>query len=400
LPERAKKSLFFPLGTLFAFLIFGRSDGTASANREECAMSALPLRVDLSEFASRGSFVPSRVADPANPATVAAALRRYLGGEEIVYRESPQPICWGWETHVYRFQLERTPDLPMSLTGPLILRIYTSPEGVPRARHEFAVQQRLQQFGFPAPSPVHLETNCALFGGPFLLMEQVSGDTLFHAALTHPWRLWSLPVRVAYLHARLHELPAEGFAESGAGFLRRRLQELRTLIARYGLHGLQTGLDWLSLHRPPPWRPASLLHLDWHPLNLIHGEDGRIWVVDWCEADVGDPHADLATACVLARCAPAPSRRWWEKVLVPLSRNWICGRYGRAYRQLRGLDKQRLRYYQAWAVLRRLASYGRWRTAGPASTGSKADVLRYLQRGHLDRLCAAFQDWTGVAVSL
>jgi hypothetical protein len=62
---------------------------------------------------------------------------------------------------------------------------------------------------------------------------------------------------------------------------------------------LRPGLDWLSLHRPPPSRPASLLHLDWHPLNLIRGEGGGLTVLDWTEADVGDPHADLGTALMM-----------------------------------------------------------------------------------------------------
>jgi aminoglycoside phosphotransferase (APT) family kinase protein len=363
-------------------------------------MSALSLRAGKPALISPPTTPPPAPTDPDNAVAVAAALRRYLGEEGIAYREKPQPICWGWETYVYRLQFEQTPSLPAALTGPLILRIYTSREGVQRAGHEFTVQQRLQHLGFPAPRPLRLETDCSLFGGPFLLMERIAGDTLFHAALAHPWKLWSFPTQAAELAARLHQLPTEGFPAFGKGFLQRRLEELRELIARYALDGLQAGLDWLVLHRPTPWRQASLLHLDWHPLNLIHGEDGRVWVVDWCEADVGDPHADLATACVLARCTPAPTRSRWDKMLVPLSRAWVCARYRRAYRKLRGLDEQRLLYFQAWAALRRLANYGRWMRAGPASTGSKPAVLRYLQANHLQGLCAAFRKWTGVRVSL
>lgn len=363
-------------------------------------MSAITPRVGAPLFARRTPFPAVSSAELENPAAVAAALQDYFGGEQIAYQERPQPISWGWETHVYRLQFEPSNRLPNTLSGPLILRIYASAEGISRARHEFAVLQRLQQFDFPAPKPLHLETDCHVFGGPFLLLERIPGDTLFHSALRHPWKLMSLTAQVAALHARLHELPAEGFADAKGSFLSRRLEEMHELIGRYDLHGLRVGLDWLTGNRPAPLRPARLLHLDWHPLNLICGANGRLAVVDWCESDVGDPHADLATTCVLARCAPAPAQRWWEKALVPLTRKWAQSRYLNAYRKLSSVDEQRLDYFRAWAVLRRLAIYGRWKKAGPASTGSKQAVLRYLQRDHLEALYAGFREWTGITLAL
>ena len=361
-------------------------------------MSVVPLSANPIAWSLPPSAAPSRLVDPNCPDEVAAALQRFLGIADLSYLERPQSICWGWETYSYRLQFAATPDLSAPLAGPLILRIYTSPNGVPRARHEFAVQRRLRQRGFPVPKPLLIHTDCDLFGGPFLLMERIPGETLFHAALAHPWELLSLPARMAELHLELHCLPAKDLAKSAEDFLDRHLDEIGDLIAVYELRGLQPGLDWLLQCRPPPGSEAAIVHLDWHPLNLIRDNDDRLWALDWSESDVGDPHADVAMTLVLLRFAPVEYRNWWETIAVPLGRDWIVRRYWYTYCGQRPVDKRRLNYYLAWAVLRRLAFYGRWLVGGPASTGSKAAVLRYLQRSHLDALCGAFHGWTGVSI--
>src|SRR5205823_2101339 len=116
------------------------------------------------------------------------------------------------------------------------------------------------------------------------------------------------------LHARLHALTPDGLPEPPGSFLSRRLGEIDNLIRTYGLRGLLPGLDWLVRQRPgePGWR--HVLHLDWHPLNLMRAGDGTLTALDWNEADVGDRHADVATALLLVRCAPAPLTRRWQRL--------------------------------------------------------------------------------------
>jgi aminoglycoside phosphotransferase (APT) family kinase protein len=337
--------------------------------------------------------------DPGSPSAVAHALSRHLDCS-AGYRQAPEPICWGWETYTYRLCFNPVPELPAGLTGPMVLRIYASAQGTPRARHEFAVQKQLWRLGFPVPRPVHLECDNSLFGGPFFLMECIPGSTIFHALVCRPWQLWTGPGHMAELHARLHSLPIDGLGLSPGSFLSRRLDEIETLIARHDLYGLRAGLDWLADRRPSPARIGSLLHLDWHPLNLIRRPDGSLAALDWSEADVGDPHADVAMACLLLDCAPVACSSWWQTLSVPVGRPVIAWRYLSAYRRLMPLDEQRLSYFRAWAILRRLANYGRWLRAGPASTGSKPTVLQHLHEAHLDDLTRCFRRLTSVAVSL
>src|SRR5262249_855076 len=151
------------------------------------------LRPVVGHPAPPGSRARPGNADPSCPPAVAAKLLTSLQTGGLRYREAPTPIPGGWEAYTYRLQFEPAPNLPHSLSGPLILRIYASPQGLPRARHEFAVQSRLWGLGFPVPRPRHLEASCDVFGGPFLLMERLAGETLFHHLLKRPWHIWDAP---------------------------------------------------------------------------------------------------------------------------------------------------------------------------------------------------------------
>ena len=46
-------------------------------------------------------------------------------------------------------------------------------------------------------------------------------------------------------------------------------------------------------------------------------------VLDWSEADLGDPHADVATSLMLMRCCSAKEPNAWERLTLPLAR-WLA----------------------------------------------------------------------------
>src|SRR5438552_953485 len=126
--------------------------------------------------ARRPSVAAEPLLDAADPKQVAAGILGFLRarhpGLALRFLEPPTHVPNGWETHTYRFQLASDHGLPPEWSGPLVLRIYASREGVPRARHEFAVQQFLHARSFRVPRPVLLEQSCNLFGGPFLVLER------------------------------------------------------------------------------------------------------------------------------------------------------------------------------------------------------------------------------------
>jgi aminoglycoside phosphotransferase (APT) family kinase protein len=237
-----------------------------------------------------------------------------------------------------------------------------------------------------------------VFGAPFFFMERLPGKSLLEVLERQPWRVWDLPARMAELHARLHHLSPDGFPGSHEDLHTRSLNEIAARIEAYRLEGLRAGLDWLHANRPEGMPSARMLHLDWHPLNLIRDDSG-LAVIDWSDADIGDPHMDVATTLLALRCLPPPDVPAWERPFVPWYREMVARRYLRAYQRSAPLDVARLCYFSAWAALRRLARYGRSFCLG-ARSGWKRSALRQLDGKHCATLCSYFARYSGVRVTL
>jgi aminoglycoside phosphotransferase (APT) family kinase protein len=340
----------------------------------------------------------ARFSDPA--ACLLQYLRRKCQNPYLQYSESPHSVDNGWETHTYLFTLEANAFLPRGLKKPLVLRIYASPEGAPRASHETAVQNYLKGLGYPVPRILLLEEDCSLFGAPFLIIERALGETIVQYLTFHPLRIWPIAYQMAKVHSQLHMLPTKGFPTRRSSFLSSRLHEIMDLIREFALSGLMPGFEWLKanwLHEP---EKLSIIHLDFHPFNLIRNNDGNLSVIDWPEADIGDFHADLGTTAVLFDCCPVEQSSLLDEMILPIGRTLLQMAYWYEYQRRMPVDERKLTYYKALAALRRLAGYGRWLRASPLATGCKPSSIRYLCPHHLKVLQGYFRKNTGVSVQL
>jgi aminoglycoside phosphotransferase (APT) family kinase protein len=338
------------------------------------------------------------------PTAVASKLLGYLGDRlgrsDLRFAEEPEQVNDGWETFLYRFRLQADGGIPEPFTRPLVLRLYSNSKGLPRLRHEFAAQQHMGRVGYPVANPLLLEEKESPLGGPFMIMERAPGQTFLDYMLRHPWRIIDGPTLMAELHARVHRLPADGFPTRPGPFLTHHFQEMRAIIEDYQLPGLKPGLDWLYRHRPAPPRRPSIVHLDYHPLNLIYDRDHFTAVLDWTESDVGDAHADIAATIVLFKAVPVQISRFMHRLAALPGRGMLRRRYVRAYRRLLPLDRGLLSYYTAWASFRRLCAWGRWLCAGPQSTGGKPSSMRHLSPNRVNFLRRYFERWSGVSIEL
>jgi aminoglycoside phosphotransferase (APT) family kinase protein len=93
------------------------------------------------------------------------------------------------------------------------------------------------------------------------------------------------------MHARIHAVPLSDLVRE----LPRWTPKPEDLDLR-----LSTQLDYNATGSP------SVLHLDYHPLNVL--TDGReiTCVLDWANVAIGDRRADLARTITLLRLAPLP----------------------------------------------------------------------------------------------
>jgi aminoglycoside phosphotransferase (APT) family kinase protein len=124
---------------------------------------------------------------------------------------------------------------------------------------EALVMRHLTGHGFPAPEVFDA-------AGADLVMQRLAGHTMLTDLERHPWRLGRHAELWAELHRRLAEVPVGELVERG-------------VPARFG-------------------PPESILHLDFHPDNIMLTPDGPV-VFDWTNATIGPAAADVAQSWIV-----------------------------------------------------------------------------------------------------
>jgi aminoglycoside phosphotransferase (APT) family kinase protein len=107
-------------------------------------------------------------------------------------------------------------------------------------------------------------------------MSWCAGQPLLHKLSAEPWRVWALGTAMGRLHARIHHASVD--------------RELTRALPTIELGGGR----------------RSVVHMDFHPLNVMTDGRGITGVLDWANVALGDPRVDLARTVTLLRLAPAP----------------------------------------------------------------------------------------------
>jgi aminoglycoside phosphotransferase (APT) family kinase protein len=167
---------------------------------------------------------------------------------------------------------------------------------------------------------------------PVLVMDWSSGRMMLEEVRHRPWRAYALGRQLGRVQAQIHAtavpdaepvLDRDWFAWAGTVDA-----ALETRLA-----GLRSG--------------RALLHLDLHPMNVLVEGTRISAVLDWANAAVGDPRADLARTWSLLRIAPTPPGVA-HLLVLPIRRvlemGWQWG-----YREVAGWPAD-LAPFKAWAV--------------------------------------------------
>jgi aminoglycoside phosphotransferase (APT) family kinase protein len=164
------------------------------------------------------------------------------------------------------------------------LRVFRSEE-MGTLRRELAALAAAGRGGVPVPRVFAVGTYQQR---PALLTEWCSGRPLLDELRARPGHVLHLGMRFGQWQAAIHRISAP--------------LTLRTdWIAWAGPlePKLATQLERLARVRAP-----RLLHLDYHPLNVLV-QDGRVTaVLDWTNAHAGDPRADIARTVTILRLSP------------------------------------------------------------------------------------------------
>jgi aminoglycoside phosphotransferase (APT) family kinase protein len=321
---------------------------------------------------------------------IQAHLADYLGAAV----EGLRVLASGWETTVFEFVLGSPSATLGSLPAgsPLVLRFYEGSMARDKGSREFQTMRRLALARYSVPYPCLFEAERAALGAPFLVMERLRGCPLF-VSRSFPQAFKTFTLGFAgFVRAqvRLHRLDLADASPdelpracSGPGdtaatpLLDRVLHVIAERVEHGPLPGLKEALA-LVRSRATAFRtgPASLVHMDYHPQNVIVRGTRVTGVIDWVNADYGDRHLDAAMTAAILSSSAMERPRWMRENPVGNSlRKLFASLYVPLYHTLAPMDFERFRYCQAVAALLRLSMLGMMRARGAESVGFRREAI-------------------------
>lgn len=158
------------------------------------------------------------------------------------------------------------------------------------ATDEYRLLKSLQAAGIAVPAPYALDISGDIFPIPYIVVEYVEGTTEFA-----PVNMAGYLQQAAVHLASIHQLD---WVRLDLSFLPNSAPSLDELPQRAHKTPMETRCaDLLQAQWPPP--PSGepvLLHGDYWPGNLLWRRGRLVAVIDWEDAQIGDPLADLANS--------------------------------------------------------------------------------------------------------
>jgi aminoglycoside phosphotransferase (APT) family kinase protein len=213
------------------------------------------------------------------------------------------------------------------------------------AADEFELLQLLQSVGVAAPMPYHLDQSGEIFSTPYLVIAYIEGKTEFAPS--------DVPDFILQLSTQLSRIHAVDYSYLDVSFLPQQEQRYAEKLKKRPTNideSVDEGhiRDVLESVWPLPQRnPSVLLHGDFWPGNIIWKDGQLAAVIDWEDAALGDPLADVAN-----------SRR---EML------WAFGidamrSFTHQYQALTTIDFTHLPYWDLCAALRNASQIAEWAT--------------------------------------
>lgn len=211
------------------------------------------------------------------------------------------------------------------------------------AADEFKLLQILQSEGLAAPAPYFVDQSGEIFPTPYIVIEYIEGKTEFA-----PADLSDLILQLALQLSRIHQVDCSTLdlsflpppEQSYAATLSERPPNVDESLGEGRIR------DTLEAVWPLPRRnEAVLLHGDFWPGNVLWKDDRLVAVVDWEDAALGDPLADLANTRLELLWA------WGIDATYDFTQH---------YRSMTNIDFTNLPYWDLCAALRAASRIGEW----------------------------------------
>jgi len=209
---------------------------------------------------------------------------------------SAQPIAHGRTADVYAWE------------DGTVLKLFHNWVELEDIEYEARVARTVHASGLPVPLPGGI---LQVDGRNGLIYERVDGSSMLEAFQHKPWRWFHYARRLATLQAAMH---AKG-SEIDLPPQRKRLE--RKIQRAGALPGSAQSAILSSLDSLPDG--DRICHGDFHPGNVLLTGQGEV-IIDWIDASLGNPLADVARSSILLLGAAASDQipNLFMKALVRL----------------------------------------------------------------------------------
>ena len=241
------------------------------------------------------------------------------------------------------------------------------------AADEFKILEIVQSVGVSAQTPYYLDQSGEIFSEPYLVIEYMEGQPDYAPANSSDYVV-QMATQLAKIHSiestklDLSFLPKQ--AERFAGAFKERPAKLDHSLEEARIRHVLEAI-WPLPQRNEP----VLLHGDFWPGNILWKDDQLVAVIDWEDAEVGNPLVDFA--------------------ITRLDLLWIFGvdamnEFTRHYQSLTTLDFAQLPYWDLYAALRPMSRIAEW-AAGWPELGRKDITEQTMREGHRWFITQAFE---------
>jgi len=223
------------------------------------------------------------------------------------------------------------------------------------ARDEYQLLETLYTAGIIVPQPYFYDDSGDILPKPYLVIEHIDGHVEFTSVDTLSC-IQQLASQLAQIHGvNIGEL---SFLYQYTERIPQRLQNTREKFIQEALHQLMT---------LPQTNAPSLLHGDYWLGNVLWNDNRIVGVIDWEDAAIGDPLADLANSRL--------------EIL------WAFGQeamrqFTQAYENVSGVDVTNLPYWDlATASRKPIDDFDKW-AAGWSAYGRDDMTGDKMREGH------------------
>ncbi|MBP7738126.1 MAG: phosphotransferase [Spirochaetes bacterium] len=203
-----------------------------------------------------------------------------------------------------------------------------------------------------------------------IVLDRVEGVSLTRLSEKSLPAFFSLPRKLAELHAGLHGKKSESLKE-----IRSFAKSMLDLKPLDFLGEEEKGRAGALIDALPGG--SAILHMDFHPENVLVQGDSYV-IIDWMTAARGNPAADVAYTYFLMHDAELwPGTPKLKLIFYNIVRNYILRGYLKEYRKMTGMTMEEI---NAWRLSILLLRLGLW------DIDSERDRLRTEIRAIISRI--------------